>query len=452
MLITALDCISSAIDNAYSLDISFLWRWNGYIKEALEYDDAARDSYILALEGAEDSMAADLHRYIDNVEDKLKDDWDNYTTYTEYKDRKYILIVPDRKIGGCFDTDIKVFRDSNIPSCIKFYDGLPLTNELYMGHPFNPEVYVPFEQAEEFLFLDKVQEFCYILQCLGAEEITITSVKGKKVEEMNSSQDSLNIEGKAWFVKGEFEKKDSSVKNFNSTSADQYEVRYMYDPMDLPFVPNDIVWYQNQPKWQRLAQSRIQGNTLEYSESLSTKDSRFTSSSEKNEIRGKLKVLKMKISGSKESDIEKQLKEETETEWRISVKFRSKKYLVSDSNVSLPTTALKAVSSLTDNEQKLLNEIKSCLEDDGIIDSNEEKYLEKFRERLGISSERAKELRNSLEKPVLSSDEEEYALAYIELLENGRLPQSSEKIVMRYRKLYNVSDERAKFIEKFALE
>ncbi|WP_028896907.1 hypothetical protein [Prevotella sp. HUN102] len=321
-----------------------------------------------------------------------------------------------------------------------------------MGHPFNPEVYVPFEQAEEFLFLDKVQEFCYILQCLGAEEITITSVKGKKVEEMNSSQDSLNIEGKAWFVKGEFEKKDSSVKNFNSTSADQYEVRYMYDPMDLPFVPNDIVWYQNQPKWQRLAQSRIQGNTLEYSESLSTKDSRFTSSSEKNEIRGKLKVLKMKISGSKESDIEKQLKEETETEWRISVKFRSKKYLVSDSNISLPTTALKAVSSLTDNEQKLLNEIKSCLEDDGIIDSNEEKYLEKFRERLGISSERAKELRNSVEKSVLSSDEEEYALAYIELLENGRLPQSSEKIVMRYRKLYNISDERAKFIERFALE
>ena len=57
----------------------------------------------------------------------------------------------------------------------------------------------------------------------------------------------------------------------------------------MPEMPSETIWYQNQPKWQRLAQSRIDGNTLEYTECISSKLTFFTSSSEKEDIKAKLK-------------------------------------------------------------------------------------------------------------------------------------------------------------------
>lgn len=57
-----------------------------------------------------------------------------------------------------------------------------------------------------------------------------------------------------------------------------------YDLMRKPYVPDKLVWYPEQPQWQRLVDSRLGGNLLEYSETVKSSDTRFTSSSRTSNI------------------------------------------------------------------------------------------------------------------------------------------------------------------------
>ena len=99
--------------------------------------------------------------------------------------------VKDVNIAGCVAEGIDVFRMSNIPSCLQFPMGHPVANELYIGHPYNNSLYVPFSESEDIFFLDKIHELVYLLECLGAEEISITSVKGKSISEFNEGSQNL---------------------------------------------------------------------------------------------------------------------------------------------------------------------------------------------------------------------------------------------------------------------
>jgi hypothetical protein len=209
-------------------------------------------------------------------------------------------------------------------------------------------------------------------------------------------------------------------------------------------MPSETIWYQNQPKWQRLAQSRIDGNTLEYTECISSKLTFFTSSSEKEDIKAKLKVLMANIEGRSYEEEEKQLKEETETIWRVSVKFRSKKLLQKD---TLPQP--NSATALTNNEDEFLNEVRFCLDNDGIIDSEEQGYLDKVSQKLGLTQTKAQELQNSLISPQLTDNEKEYIETISELTIDGKIPPSSQRIVEKYRELYKVSSQRAEELELY---
>ena len=54
--------------------------------------------------------------------------------------------------------------------------GHPVVNQLYVGHPYIPSKYIPFENYELELIEDKIREFSQIMQYLGATEINIESV------------------------------------------------------------------------------------------------------------------------------------------------------------------------------------------------------------------------------------------------------------------------------------
>ncbi|MDE6073515.1 MAG: hypothetical protein K2F80_02840, partial [Muribaculaceae bacterium] len=48
--------------------------------------------------------------------------------------------------------------------------------------------------------------------------------------------------------------------------------------------------------------------------------------------------------------------------------------------------------SYTTEEQEFVDEIKACLEEDGVISDREMRMLDRMRSRLGISEERGKEI------------------------------------------------------------
>ena len=422
-----------------------LHKYKGHILELMGKTTNSRNAYMKSLAEAPEEQKYELQNRITSLEKANTDLWDNYILRVPYKERKYIMLVEDSKIKNCAVSGITIFNSSNVPNCINFYDNMPLNNELYVGHPYNPSVYIPYNQAEDILFQDKIQELCYILQQLGAEEITITSLKGRKINETNNKKEELEVAANAGRFGNASLNIDSSTSNLmDRTSHEQYDVKYVYDPIDMPEMPSETIWYQNQPKWQRLVQSRIDGNTLEYTECISSKLTFFTSSSEKEDIKAKLKVLMANIEGRNYEEEEKQLREETETIWRVSVKFRSKKLLQKD---TLPQP--NSVTALTNNEDEFLNEVRFCLDDDGIIDSEEQGYLDKVSQKLGLPQTKAQELQNSLISPQITDNERKYIEAISELTIDGKIPSSSLRIVERYRKLYEVSSQRAEELELY---
>ena len=422
-----------------------LHKYKGQILELMEKIIASRNAYMESLVKAPKDQKYELQKKITELEEANTDLWDNYVLKVPYKERKYIMLVEDSKIKNCAVSGITIFNSSNVPNCINFYDNMPLNNELYVGHPYNPSVYIPYNQAEDILFQDKIQEFCYILQQLGAEEITITCLKGQKINETNNKKEELEVAANAGRFGNASLNIDSSTSNLmDRTSHEQYDVKYVYDPIDMPEMPSETIWYQNQPKWQRLVQSRIDGNTLEYTECISSKLTFFTSSSEKEDIKAKLKVLMANIEGRIYEEEEKQLREETETIWRVSVKFRSKKLLQKD---TLPQP--NSATALTNNEDEFLNEVRFCLDNDGIIDSEEQGYLDKVSQKLGLTQTKAQELQNSLISPQLTDNEKEYIETISKLTIDGKIPPSSQRIVEKYRELYKVSSQRAEELELY---
>lgn len=407
----------------------------------------ARNSYVLAMEAEDRELKEEAKEYYQRAEDGLKNIWDSYTEVYDYKDRKFIM--PVRDISGCFASDIEVFRLNNIPSCFHFPTGHPVANELYIGHPYSSSVYIPYEGSENAFFLDKIEELCYILQCLGATEISITSLKGKSVSELNSSTTHIDadVSTKIFSGSASYDGKFESEKD--SQSNESLTLTLKFDPLKPPHLPEDLVWYPVQTSWKRLVQQRIDGNMLEYHQTISTSETRFVSSAEENEIKASAKLVWSKANSSYQGTFDTKFKQSVETVWKVDVKFRSvsdfDKVGKSESGASQRT---KESSCLTESESKYKEEVLFCLEDDGIISETEHSFLERKRTKLGITSERALEIEHACIAEVMTVEEKEYVEELKAVMINGVIPDNTRRLLDRVRCSLDITEVRAKALEQ----
>ena len=131
---------------------------------------------------------------------------------------------------------------------------------------------------------------------------------------------------------------------------------------------------------------------------------------------------------------------------------------LNDNNTFLPITFWshlcsafigRSSANISSNaKQEYLNNIREFLEDDSEITPRERRMLDRIRQSLGISEERAKELEASLAKPQLTEDEQEYIEAYREYLVDGSIDEKSRKRLDIFRKGLGISEERATELEK----
>lgn len=414
--------------------------WLGYLYLYVNQPFNARNLFILAMDSDSEEMRDDSRDEMILAEEQLSEIWDNYTTTYEYKDRKFIMPIKDRNIAGCFADGIDTFRLSNVPSCIKFPTGHPVANELYIGHPYNPDIYVPYSESEDIFFLDKIDELTYLLQCLGAEEIEITSIKGRSVSEYEnrSGQVSGHLDNGLAEGSGTYGKSSKNDRSRDSKLQQSFKIKC--DPMKYPYVPEGLVWYGNQTRWQRMVEGRLNGNRLEYSESISTSDTRFVSNTEKKDIKAAAEYLWIKADGSAESNLETQFKEHTETLWRVDVKFRSLKAFTSE---SVSTNTERQLTAAEQEYLEMYNEYAT----EGDLSERDRKMLDKFRSRCGISEERARALEATGLKPQLTVDEKEYLELYKEYAADGEISERDRRMLNKMRERMGISEERAKEIE-----
>lgn len=388
----------------------------------------ATEDYTLQTQIQNDMNEADL---------KIKDVY----TDMDYNERKIIMLVKEIN-KECSTNTIEVFKIDNYPSKIQFPKGHPKLGELYIGHPYRNNLYIPYANHEFQFFLDKVYEYCQLLQALGATEITIESIRGMNVSELQKYN--FNASGGANYgpaakVNAEYnEKKESSSKS----SVDNYLKEYRkMDPMSLPHIPDNLIWYPEQTTWQRLASQRTNNNNLlEFEEEFSTKETSFVSASEEESIKADLQILKFSANLNVNESNLKQSERSEETVWRIKVKFKSlADFVISKSGIS-------SNFMLSQNEDNYRAEVLYCIKENAGISEIDRRILNRKREQLGITEERAREIEESC-MPKYTDNEREY-LGILEALDGLDLNDPIvQKRIIRERSLLNISEQRADELE-----
>lgn len=380
----------------------------------------------------------------DIVEDFKICDQEYIKDYLElpYNKRKVLLPVSSYT-DLCQDylsvIDIKKLPDSGIV----FPIGHPVTYQLYVGHPYIKQKYLPFESYELELIEDKVREFCQLVQCLGATEITI--------ECLNSSSSDRNTNTEQ-HISGDVSYRVASVSGKNDRDQSRHlideisqsiNLHQKFVPNGKPHLPEDLVWYHNEPSWQRLYNQRMQGALLQHEERIETRKNRVLEGSELNSIEGEFKSLFLAANGQWNKKIEEKFELRENAVLAIHVQFAS----LHDLETQTSSANTFSFSQYTESEKEYLKELKNCLGENNEISSGERRLLEKLRKHLGISEERALELEEYL-KPSLTEDEKEYLEEYRYCLASGsEISASERRLLDKLRNRLGISEDRAKNIE-----
>ena len=438
------DIKSLPADNNYWISILNSIKYDLY-KEQGNYVNARKYCMLVKQKASPEFIYNDLNILKEADEEflTLEKEYIQHFLEQPYNERK--LIVPVQSYSDLSQKKLAVIDINNLPA-INFPMGHPVANQLYVGHPYIPSKYIPFENYELELIEDKVREFSQIMQYLGATEINIESVnissnnKDVKVDQKLSG----SVDYKLTSASGNGER--HAMNKFLEDISQHINLHQRFYPKNSPMLPEGLVWYQNEPSWQRLYNQRMQGALLEHEERIETKKSQVVENSELKQISAEVKWLFVEANGNWEQSMEEKFEAHDNAILSIHVKFAPLESLqggtfISQSQTNPTVSALP--QSLTEEESEYLEELKACLEEDSEISVKERRLLNRLRDRLGISEERAEEL----EKPQLTEEEQEYLEEYKACTEEGELSPKEIRLLNRLRINLGISEERAKELE-----
>ena len=387
------------------------------------------------------------------TEQKRNKNYDLYVTHFKelpLQDRNIITISNTNKL---FKSDhITLLNIGQLPA-INFPMSHPKVNQTYIAHPYKTDSYLPIENYDYELLNDRLNEFFYILQCLGATSITFETIEEENKEEKNHSNLKAEAEAKAKIVGGKVGVDYDNLMNSSLRNYLKMERTQTFDPEKRPYIPKDVVWFPNEFSWQRLAQQRLNGNFLSHDEVLSSSQTQTLDRNEILDVNAELKQLFLSVKGSAHYQEEKEIKQNREFSCRISVKFKPMDEFPEETEI-IDITAEEVIQTPiqlpapNDNEARYLEEIHFMLEDDGVIDERERTILERFRERYNITPERAKELEaQAIVSQELTSEEQEYLSEYKNSLQDGAISEKERRLLNRLAMALGISEERVKELE-----
>lgn len=433
-----------------------IFKQKGEIEQMADDVRSARNCFIAAMDSDDFDLKKDAKNSYELLTREISSDKSSFLN-DDYNKRKFLFTVSnDKQIPGCYDKEDNVqwiFSLGLIPDYINFPVGHPQPNTLYIGHPLKPGVYIPFENATEQLFMEKVRELCYLAQCLGAVEIKFKRIKGLDVSNSESSCVERSGEAGRKFlnVGGSLGVSGSETNTYSS--KDGVELVQCYSPIKKPFCPEGMVWYDSDPTWQTLVKQRLNGNILSYVEHVSSIETTTVSSNQLMSLKGSFEYLFAKASGSYDAKTDKTFSKTEEIEWEIDMKFKplqdfDNAYVTNSQATDSIDQSLN--SELSEDELAYKEEVEFCLEDASEIDAHSRKFLERKRQKLGLSETRAQEIEDMVKASLVSftDEEKEYMEALDDVIEDGAIPDNVRRLLERERKSLGISEERAKELEE----
>ena len=435
-----------------------IFKQKGEIEQMADDVRSARNCFIAAMDSEDFDLKKNAKNSYELLTREISRDKNSFLN-DDYNKRKFLFTVSnDKQIPGCYDKEDNVqwiFALGQIPDYINFPIGHPQPNTLYIGHPLKPGVYIPFENATEQLFIEKVRELCYLAQCLGAVEIKFKRIKGLDVS--NSEASSVERSGEVGLkflnVGGSHEVSGSETNTYSS--KDGVELVQRYSPIKKPFCPEGMVWYDSDPTWQTLVKQRLNGNILSYVEHVSSIETTTVSSNQLKSLKGSFEKLFIKASGSYDAKTDKTFSKTEEIEWEIDMQFKPLQDFEDDNVDASNGQAVAQIaqtqnSELSEDEMAYKEEVEFCLEDASEIDALSRKFLERKRQKLGLSETRAQEIEDMVKASLVSftDEEKEYMEALDDVIEDGVIPDNVRRLLERERKSLGISEERAKELEE----
>lgn len=216
----------------------------------------------------------------------------------------------------------RVLPIAEIPTDVKFPAGHPVSNTLYVCHPYRTDYYIPYESYEVEILRDEIDEFRTIMDHLGAKHIDYSDIFENGEE--SSAQKKRDIHGG-----GDYAGQYSAHETYESEESSDI-TRKLRNALEgsedfllagKPALPPDLVWYSHRLDWQRKCESRLAGRLVHSEFTISTSSSEMTTESERKRIEADLKVLLASVEGGSEGTKSYMLKKEKERTWKVNVEF-----------------------------------------------------------------------------------------------------------------------------------
>ena len=364
-------------------------------------------------------------------------------------DKRRIIFIANNldDIAGFYDPTNSIshyFTIDKIPSSIKFPYGRPKGNELYIAHRVNPDEYIPYENHEELLFMDKIRELRRLLRYLGATEITFTAIKGKSIEEFQREGQKVSADGGLLGHKASVSSDSDEQQKQRSSTEHKVDFIEILNPYKYPSKPEDLHWYDIDPEWENIVEARLHSDERQFIQEISTKQVTSLTEQSQLDVNAAYENLIGHINFHYHREREFHVEKSEETKWRITAKFKPlSEFENNDTPKSLLSTGTQKI--LSSDEQEYLEAVKQLVED-GEISELERHYLEAKRIKLGISEQRALELEASLTTQLIEN-EQNYLKMYRKYTEAGEITEKQRSILNDIAETYGLSEERVKQLE-----
>ena len=372
--------------------------------------------------------------------------------------RKREFIICSDKLGEQVRSDdFFVFRAQDLKtqsdSAFHFQVGHPQDGCVYIAHPLKPNIYYELNEFHSHLLEEKQDELVHLIESLGASRIRVEVVHTTDVSRESSSQISLQADGGHKVVSASGGGSLATEKGEQRSTYQRFCDDIVLNPRGNPFIPDNLLFYPHETKWQRIAKQALQGRYKEFSIELEYKTDYAINTKRVCALNAKVQTLLSNVNVEFSSESSRKLQKAMSTVLRYSAIFeaRSEEDMEEVEDVKpLPLPPQKSKSELTEAEQDYVEALKDALAD-GAMTPPVRNILERMRSRLGISSERANELEHALVAPALSEEELEYQEDVKACLAEGEIKGFARRMLDKRRTELGLTPEQAKAVESLTV-
>jgi len=289
---------------------------------------------------------------------------------------------------------------------------------------------------------------------MGATRLSIENIKGQNNNLENKSTLNVDANLEARIGGGRASVDINKQKHIKQSFNQKICRNQTFSPTKQPYLPDNLVWYPQLATWQRLFEQRVNGNLLEHQDVISTQQTKLISSNELLNVKADFKAAIIKGNVELNYETESLFDEKETSDWKISVEFAPIVTLLEDSSQEeIKTVDTDKIIFTNSNHDNYMDEVKFMLEDDGHIDDDERRILERKRKKLGLSQEEAIKIESTLNTAVnFSSAEIEFMEELKESAENNSLDDGDWRILLRKAIKLGICEERARELGDVILE